>query len=415
MSEYASASETVQVVPCGDYHVRTTCRLCGSTSLEKLLDLGQTPLANEYLDDQHASFKQDRFPLYLVGCGKCGHVQLPVVVRAERLFPPTYPYQSGTSPVFREHLMGLAADIMCQLDPPGSYGGTRTAHLDVACNDGTLVEMVRAHNRTSYGIDPCAPERPGYVRGFFGVDGPVTAFPNCQVLTALNVFAHVDDLDNFTRHVAKTLNQCGLFVFEVGYLPDVIEKRNYPVVYHEHLSYHHLTPLLPFFKRHGMTVVDAHRIDSQGGSIRVFVRNCEAFETPTDRMRALLDEENSPLRQGIATGVARLKDKAKTDCDRFAGFAKQIQSARGKIAGYGAPAKLCTTLHASKFYAGQLECVFDDNPLKVGKFVPGTQVPIVHSSELYERNPQGVILFSANFAEEIQKRHEKYQGRWLVA
>jgi SAM-dependent methyltransferase len=405
VSEYATGDAVAGAVS-SDYHVRDDCRLCGDSRLEKLVDFGSTPLANELLSDPHESFKQERFPLYLVGCAKCGHVQLPVVVRAERLFPPSYPYQSGTSESFRKHLSELASTV------EGLVGAAGIA-LDVACNDGTFVDLLRRERIAAYGVDPAAPGGDALYQAFFNAEW-AKHNKGFDVVTALNVFAHVDDLNDFASGVSIALKHDGLFIFEVGYLPDIIAKRNYPVVYHEHLSYHHLTPLVPFFRRHGMTVVDAHRIDQQGGSIRVFVRNCEAFEQPTERMQALLDEENHPLRPGIAAGVASLKQKAKEDCDRLAGFAKQIQSARGSIAGYGAPAKLCTMLHASRFYAGQLTCVFDDNPLKVGKYVPGTRIPIVHSSELYGGNPDGLILFSSNFADEIKQKHQAYKGKWLV-
>jgi SAM-dependent methyltransferase len=395
------------------FHIRDRCRLCDDSRLTKLLDLGSTPLANEYPKEPVKTARRlepdNYFPLYLVGCERCGHVQLPVVVKAERLFPPDYPYQSGTSEVFREHLWKLAQ----HLDRRWSAKETPQRYLDVACNDGTLVELFRdAFDADAQGIDPCAPDKPGLHRGFFDMDCVAQRgwWARFDCITALNVFAHVDELSSFTIAACNALAHDGTFIFEVGYLPDVVAKGLFDVIYHEHLSYHHLTPLLPFFKRHGMTVYDAHRIDSQGGSIRVFVRNCEGFEAPSERMQALLDEEAHPSRPGLWDGVRRLQHLAERYVgDQIRAFGKQC---RGNVAYYGAPAKLTTLLAATG--APMPRFVVDDNPLKVGRYVPGTTVPILPTSALYEKKPTGVVISSWNFAADIQARHAELGARWFT-
>jgi SAM-dependent methyltransferase len=404
-----------------DFHIRSTCRLCASPDLEKLLNLGETPLANEYPiapDGHHmvghggwrGEVAQDRFPLCLVGCLSCGHVQLPVVVDPKRLFPPDYPYQSGTSAVFREHLAKLAATIASE---PG------LSVLDVASNDGTFVGELRARGVSAYGVDPASPPGHAYLwRAFLTEDFARTAHQHghrFDIVTALNVFAHVDDLGDFTRGVATLLEPCGLFVVEVGYLPDVVKRGLFDVIYHEHLSYHRLSPLVRFFKKHGMTLVDAHRIDSQGGSIRMCVRNCDkahqggddGHNEPSARLQDLLDEESrSALWQGVRDlgggsahwGIRRVRDQLKY---------------KAPFAVYGAPAKLTTLLHAT----GLTDCVSfvaDDNPLKQGRYVPGTRIPILPTSALYERKPERVMLASWNFAEDIKQRHAELGCEWLM-
>jgi SAM-dependent methyltransferase len=404
-----------------DFHMRGSCRLCGSPDFENLLNLGETPLANEYPiapDGHHmvghggwrGEVAQDRFPLYLVGCRACGHVQLPVVVDPKRLFPPDYPYQSGTSPVFRAHLKELAETLRGMLPPSAGV-------LDIACNDGSLVHELGRHGLRSDGIDPAAPDAKYFHRAFFTADWARNAYQageRIECATALNVFAHVDDLDDFTRGVATLLEPCGLFVIEVGYLPDVVKRGLFDVIYHEHVSYHHLSPLVRFFKKHGMTLVDAHRIDSQGGSIRMYVRNCDKAHQGGDdghnetsaRLQDLLDEESrSALWQGIRDlgggsahwGIRRVRDQLKY---------------KAPFAVYGAPAKLTTLLHAT----GLTDCVSfvaDDNPLKQGRYVPGTRIPILPTSALYERKPERVMLASWNFAEDIKQRHAELGCEWL--
>lgn len=421
-----------------DFHIRTTCRLCSSPELETLLTLPDTPLANEYpiepegapiagtvgaydvsFDGDKAKLRrsqQDRFPLYLVGCSSCGHVQLPVVVDPKRLFPPDYPYQSGTSVVFKTHLKELAEALVVP-------GHVRT-FLDVACNDGSLQDaLMRLGDVRAYGVDPCANEKdPMAFRAFFTENWAKAHNGSYDCITALNVFAHVDDLDDFTRGARILLEPCGLFVIEVGYLPDVVKRGAFDTVYHEHLSYHHLSPLVGFFKRHGMTMVDAHRIDSQGGSVRIFVRNCDKQHQGGDdghneqskRLRDLLDDES---RSAIWQGVRALSEKVKGVGARLHYFAKYTASPPehfgGKFAVYGAPAKLTTLLHATD-KTDAVEFVVDDNPLKQGRFVPGTRIPILPVSALYERKPRAVLIASWNFSSDIMARHSALGCEWLV-
>ncbi len=314
--------------------------------------------------------------------------------------------------MFREHLVKLAATIADELE----WGGRV---LDVACNDGSFVRELAHYDKLySIGIDPAAPDSAGYHRAFFTEDWARTAHQAGQrfdCITALNVFAHVDDLDDFTRGVHTLLEPCGLFVVEVAYLPDMVKRRIWDTIYHEHLAFHHLSPLVRFFKRHGMTLVDAQRIDSQGGSMRLYVRNCDlthvggddGHSEVSDRLRGLLDDESrSAIWQGVRElndgcahhGVRRVRDQLKY----LAPFAV-----------YGAPAKLTTLLHATGL-TDAVTFVVDDNPLKVGRYVPGTRIPILPTSELYERKPTNVMVASWNFAADIMKRHESVGCNWYV-
>lgn len=389
-----------------DYTIRDRCRLCGDTRLRELLHLADTPLANEY--PREPSPQQDRFPLYLVGCEGCGHVQLPVVVDSKRLFPSDYPYQSGTSAVFRKHLEGLA-DLVHELAPSD---GCRV--LDIACNDGTFVEAIngpgiRMKPIFANGIDPAAPDKPGYYREFFTRAWAREHMDlGYHVTTALNVFAHVDDLDDFVAGVRDITTQCGIFIFEVGYLRDVVEKGLFDVIYHEHVSYHHLSPLVRFFQKHGMCLYDAERIDSQGGSIRCYVRNCESHQPQSERLMALLDDES---RSALWAGVERIgAGEANWGLRR----ARDLLKARAhKYAVYGAPAKLTTLLHATD-QTDSVSFVVDDNPLKVGRYVPGTDIPILPTSALYERKPERVMIAAWNFAKDIKARHAELETKWFT-
>jgi len=244
-----------------DYRNVTACRLCDSEQLVEALNLGETPLANE-LDGT------ELFPLVVNRCESCGHHQLSIAVSPERLWGPNYPYQSGTSPVFRKHLEALA-DEVAAMKPGGRV-------LEIASNDGTLVKMLAERGCVVVGVDPSGPSETGFHgSGLYALEQsswPIPA-PTSQpdVILALNVFAHVDDLHGFTAAVKEALAPEGVFIVEVGDFAKVLERGLFDVIYHEHMSYHTWEPLKPFFARHGLELSRVERNNSQGGSLRLYV------------------------------------------------------------------------------------------------------------------------------------------------
>ena len=266
-----------------DYRVVTACRLCDSTELAEVLNLGETPLANE-LDGT------ELFPLVMNRCGSCGHHQLSIAVSPERLWGPTYPYQSGTSPVFRAHLEKLA-DEVAALKPGGRV-------LEIASNDGTLVKMLAGRGCSVVGVDPSGTNAngdgwhllsdawpPDMANIGFQMEKMMDALTKAgiqiqsvervpyDVILALNVMAHVDDLHAFTAAVKEALAPDGVFIVEVGNFDLVCERGHFDTVYHEHFSYHTRKPLETFFLRHGLIVERWENNESQGGSLRGYVRH----------------------------------------------------------------------------------------------------------------------------------------------
>lgn len=394
-----------------NHRVRPDCRLCNSSRLEKVLDLGTTPLANEL--PAFPQIDQEQFPLYLAQCGGCGHVQLPVVVDPERLFRD-YVYVSGTSPVFVSHFERYAEEL-------------RRHHLDegdlvveIGSNDGTLLCALATTGVRVLGVDPAKDIAAAATASgvetwpeFFTAETAKRIVDQrgfAQVVIANNVFAHADDLRGIVDGVKAVLEPGGLFVFEVSYLPDVLLKTLLDTIYHEHLSYHSLGPLLGFFARAGMSVVDACWVPTHGGSIRVYVQNSKA-RAPTDRCWALVGNETALL--GFGGGFrapfdgfnARIDDR-KTELRRLLRGAKM----GGKtVAGYGAPAKATTLLYAFDLQHGVLDYVVDDNPLKQGRYLPGTGIPVFPSSAIGDSKPDYVVVFAWNFAASILEKLKAYR------
>jgi SAM-dependent methyltransferase len=400
------------------FHIRSRCRLCSAQlPEERILDLGETALANELKSTRAESLTQDKFPLYLVQCKACGHVQLPVVVDPERLFPADYPYESGTTETFRDHLW-RQAQWLDDLLP------RHARVLEIGSNDGTLLGYLRKLGHYVVGIDPAEGVAtkardagiPTEIAHFsFGVACRLAAtYGPFDLVVANNVFAHVDDLSSFTEGVAHVLKPGGAFVFEVGYFPRVCERGLLGTCYHEHLSCHSLRPLIPFLKARGLYVEHAREIDSQGGSLRALARKptdgdlAGRWSLPTWQPRAVVEQLDRDLYDPLALDDHRRDLVAKTCVVLDALLAGK------RVCGYGAPAKLTTLLAATGLGADELECVFDDNPRKVGKYTPGTGVPIVASSDLAERKPDVLVCFSSNFIDEIKRKHPDFAGEWVV-
>jgi len=363
------------------YRDTVVCRLCDSVALTMVLDLGSTPLANELGGTE-------LFPLVVMRCDDCEHHQLSIAVNPERLWGPNYPYSSGTSPVFRAHLEKLA-DEVAALKPGGRV-------LEIASNDGTLCHMLAAKGLHVLGLDPSGPTHQDFANRTHlkPLSWPQQTAQKFDAVIALNVFAHVDDLHGFTAAVKTALAAGGVFIVEVGYLELMCERGVFDTIYHEHMSFHTVKPLRAFFERHGLAIYGFNENESQGGSLRLYVSHAGMGEI---------------TEYGDTPDVGQLRERITLT---KAGLSLALQDA-GTVAGYGAPAKLTTLMYATGLDRNALTCIYDDNPLKVGKLTPGTLIPIVPSANLAADAPDTLILFAWNFASEIipRLRAQGYKGR----
>ena len=388
-----------------DYRVRTDCRLCGGPIATRLA-LGNTPLANELTERQDT--EQDTFPLYLAQCTDCQHVQLPVVVNPQRLFQRDYVYQSGTSAVFVKHLQELARDVQ-----PRAGGFV----VEIGSNDGTLLSEYQRLGFSVLGVDPASnaadvaeARRVPTIRAFFGratLANWNLAGRKADLVVALNVFAHADDLNDIAAGVAMLLADDGEFVIECGYLPDLVKRGIYRTIYHEHLSYWHAAPMFSFLMTHGLHLYDAERVPTQGGSMRYYASR--APRSQSERLRAILAAETPE-----AIDVSGLQPVIERDRAELQAILADARARDLKVCGYGAPAQLTATAYACGLRASDIAFVCDDSPLKQGKYTPGLHWPIVPPSALQTERPDVCIIFSANFSASIIAAHPEFAGEWVV-
>lgn len=384
---------------------REGCRLCAETLLDIVLKLEPTPPANEFVRPEDPP--QELIPLFLVRCPSCGHVQLPIVVDPERLFR-NYVYVSGTAPSFVEHFRRYAEECTEAFD-------LRHGDLvvEIGSNDGTLLRAFKALGMSVQGVDPALqiaelatssgiPTLPTFFTRIVAANIKEATGKTAALVVANNVFAHADDLRDIALGVRDLLDpKRGRFVFEVQYLLDLVDGCLFDMIYHEHLSYHHLTPLAHFFHSLGMSLVDVQRVATHGGSVRCTAVPGQHVQA-SDRLRALIEKEAlalDPRGQPFIDLELRISI-AKEDLRLFL----DAEAREGRqVAGYGAPAKMTTLCHELGVTAEDIAYVVDDSPWKQGLLAPGTRIPIVAPFSR-QHAPDAFVIFAWNFAEPIAKK-----------
>ncbi len=403
-----------------DCRRRDTCRLCGGRDLTLVLELAPTPPANAFVAADARDRDQPRYPLDVFFCRDCAHVQLLDVVDPGMLFR-NYVYVSGTSPVFVRHFEDYADAVVERFKPrPGALV------VDVGSNDGTLLGAFKRRGMAVLGVDPAtaiarrASEAgietmaefftPALAAGIRAERGPAA------VVTANNVFAHVDDLAGLRDGVRELLAPDGVFVFEVSYLADVVEKTLFDTIYHEHLAYHSVKPLRRFFEAGGMDLFAVERIDVHGGSLRGIAQAAGGPHADDGSVAALAAEE-----EGAGLDSAETFRDFAGRIRRMGGELNRLVSkikADGKtIAGFGAPAKATTLMHHFGIGADVIDFIVDDNPLKQGLYTPGQHIPVLPPQALYDRRPDYAIVLAWNFAPSIIAKHSAFRdrgGRFIV-
>jgi SAM-dependent methyltransferase len=382
---------------------RSDCRACGGSRLERVLDLGEVPLANAYLSESQLREPELRFPLEVFFCLDCSLLQLLHVVSPELLFS-NYLYRTGTNRTIVEHNEGIAAAVTGQLSL-----STRNLVVEIASNDGSLLSCFQRRGVRVLGVEPARNiariARDAGVPTVNEFFGPASArriasqHGRASAVLANNVLAHVDATADFLRACGEILEPEGRVVIEVPYLVEMLERLEYDTVYHEHLCYFSVNSLMRLFEAAGLALLRVDRVPIHGGSLRLWAAHSGAGGH-SESARALAAEECRAGLDRLATYLDLARRVARQK-EQLLALLRGLQ-ARGKtIAGYGAPAKGNTLLCYCGIDASLIPYTVDRSPLKVGLFTPGSHIPILPVEDLFQRRPDFVLILAWNFAAEI--------------
>ena len=396
------------------------CRHCAQPLKHVFLDLGFAPPSNAYLtaDDLHAP--ETWYPLKLYVCAHCWLVQTEDYARADALFRPDYAYFSSTSSTWLEHARRYVQAMRERLAL-----GTHSFVIEVAANDGYLLRHVVAAGIPCLGIEPtastaAAAEQLGIpvLREFFGealARQLAAQGRQADLIIGNNVYAHVPDINDFTRGLKAALKPGGTVTLEFPHLMRLIEHTQFDTVYHEHYSYLSLRTASRILEAAGLRVFDVEELPTHGGSLRLFACHAEDARATTVAVGTLLTEESRRGLQRLDTyaGFQACAERIKDD---LLDFLIRQQRAGKKVAAYGAAAKGNTLLNYAGVKPDLLPFVCDAAPSKQGKFLPGSHIPILPPEALRERTPDYVLILPWNIAAEIrqQNAHLTAQGTRFV-
>jgi SAM-dependent methyltransferase len=389
---------------------RRTCRLCESSAVELVVPIKPTPVADAYIHPSAVDGDDPLFPLDLYQCRDCGHAQILDVVDPAHLFRD-YIYSTSISLGLVEHFRKYAAEMVSRFN----LGAGKLA-VDIGSNDGTLLRFFKEAGLKVCGIDPARaiaekatadgiPTLPDFLT-LPVAEQLVKAHGQASLVTANNVFAHSDKLAEMADCVAKLLAPDGVFIFEVSYLLDIVDRFLFDTIYHEHLCYHSVAPLTRFFASHGLELFDVQRIANKGGSIRGFVQKKGGPRPRSAECSSLLALE-AERRLGDPATLRAYAGRIEQKKADVVALLKTLKASGKKIAGFGASATVTTLLYNFEL-APWLEFLVDDNTSRHGLVSPGHHLPILPPMQLYERGIDAVVILAWQYADPIMKKHHAF-------
>jgi 2-polyprenyl-3-methyl-5-hydroxy-6-metoxy-1,4-benzoquinol methylase len=399
------------------------CRHCGSELKLPLVDLGSAPPSNAYLTEQTLHAPEKWFPLRVLVCEHCWLAQNQDFAQVNELFDAEYAYFSGFSSSWLAHSERFVADMAARFDL------TTDSHVvEVAANDGYLLQYVKARNIPCTGVEPTASTAAAarakgipIVEDFFGLclaQELAAQGKQADFTAANNVLAHVSDINDFVAGFTKVLKPHGVSTFEFPHLLKLVAENQFDTIYHEHFSYLSLTAVNRIFSANGLTVFDVEEHPTHGGSLRVFAQRSDTGQEPySARVDELLRREAQAgmLSFSYYTGFQARTDLVKHD---FLVFLLEAKRQGKTVAAYGAAAKGNTLMNYAGIRPDLMSFVVDRNPAKQGKYMPGSRIPIVNEEALQDAKPDYVVILPWNLKAEVMNQLayiQNWGGKFVIA
>lgn len=394
----------------------TKCQISNSRKLESLIFLGYLPPVNTLRKIGSTPEEEISFPAELLYCSKSKLAQLGCIVNKEILFPYSYPYTSSTTKVLRDNFANLYKDTkkIISLNKDDLI-------LDIGSNDGNLLSNFKSNHKV-LGVTP---EKIGKLAIKRGIPTIIDYFNNkvsskiikkygkAKIITATNVFAHIDDINKIVRSILKTLKNDGIFISESHYLLPLIQTVQYDTIYHEHLRYYSLESLNYLFKKHNLEIIDTKEIPTHGGSIRVYAARKGVYKV-SKNVKKQFQKEKKYLNK---KSFVNFKKKVVASKVNLFNIIKKIKDRNKKIFGVGAPSRASTLINYLGLDQDIIDCVLEiKGSYKIGNYIPGTKIPILNEDVLYKEKPDFLILFSWHIKNELKKNLKKkgFRGKFII-
>jgi len=386
------------------------CRSCGNTKLKRVVSLGYQPLANNLLNKKNE--KYELYPLEVNYCQDCHNCQLSVAVDPKKMFS-NYLYISSTSKTFRDHFISAAKKYTKDL----KLKSKKSYIIDIGSNDGVALKPFKELGfKKILGIEPAKnlaklanKNKIKTFNGFLNKKNIKDLKKNADLILASNVFAHSDNLKEMTECMIELLSKKGTIIIEVQYLMNTLKDLTFDNIYHEHYNYWSLTSLINFFKQFKVKIFKAEKINTHGGSIRIYIKKNKNIKIEKSVKKLLKEEEKFGIKdfktyQKFGKKVSEIRKNVIKNITK-------LKKADKKIIGYGAPAKATTALNYFNIKK-EIDFVVEDNKLKIGKFIPGVNIPIISKKNLKIKNPT-ILVLAWNFFEEIKKNNTNLSKNFI--
>jgi 2-polyprenyl-3-methyl-5-hydroxy-6-metoxy-1,4-benzoquinol methylase len=402
-------------------YFRNNCRLCKSKSLFKFLDLGNHPPSDEFKNKKQIQECTTFFPLEVYSCNNCGFKQLGYVVNPQKLYQNNYPYESSTTELGKKHFYDFAKSIVKKYSLQ-----TKDLVIDIGSNVGVLLEGFKKFDCNVLGIEPApnicriANKRKIRTQNFFFDNKAVGYIQKMhqkpKVITATNVFAHIDDLDKLVNNIKKIIDKKkGIFIIEAPHFLHLYKKLEYDTIYHEHLSYLTVEPLNKFFKKKGFEIINVIKKDFHGGSVRITVSLKGNYKVDKSVLDIIKLEKYNNLNQ--KSNLIKFSEKVKNNRQDLIKKLISLKQKGNKIILVSAPAKGMTLINYSKIDKDIVDFATEKSKIKQGLFTPGSNIPVFSDKIILKYKPDYALLLAWNFAKEIISNNVNFLkkgGKFIV-
>ncbi len=401
--------------------IKKKCRLCSSKKLFKFLNLGLHPPSDQFKKQNDLQNPTLFYPLEVCSCIKCGFKQLSYVVDPQILYQQNYPYESSLTREGKKHYGEFSDSIVKDFNL-----FKNDLVVDIGSNTGVLLRAFKNRKMKVIGVDPASnicriANRSGIktINSFFNlkvVNRINKHYGKAKVITGTNVFAHVDNLHIFVKNIKKLIHKKkGIFVIEAPHFLHLIKNLEYDTIYHEHLSYITVKPLINFFKRFGLEIINIQQRDIHGGSIRIFVSHKGNYKIDKSVLKICKIENKAKLNSKKI--LIDFQKKVQKNRFEIASLLTKFKRNNKRIVALSAPAKGMTFLNYCKIDSDYLDYATEKSAIKQGLYLPGVNIPVYSDDKILKTKPDYALLLAWNFSKEIIKNNLKYRktgGKFII-